>query len=218
MYYVRFFLKGHEGTKRSTYVYNKYRVNKEYGIMLKKTVQDSHYPLSRCPRVDCKELNPSYHTALEIMRNKRNRNSPETVEEFVKIMTKTPQGRLPEGTLNFHEVKEADESNTAASRIYSDFVRETQGVFDKKESGKIACEEAQKIAEHMNRNITDKVQNKLMTDITMWTLVFGSCLDAYGLLDEVKSESELWETVKGELKSTRGKSTASRTSGTWTCK
>ena len=148
---------------------------------------------------------------------KKDRNSPETVEEFVKIMTKTPQGRLPEGTLNFHEVKEADESNTAAGRIYSDFVRETQGVFDKKESGKIACEEAQKIAEHMNRNITDKVQNKLMTDITMWTLVFGSCLDAYGLLDEVKSESELWETVKGELKSTRGKSTASRTSGTWTC-
>jgi hypothetical protein len=148
---------------------------------------------------------------------KRDRNSEETVQKFQTMMTKTPQGRLPEGTLNFHEVKEAEKSNTAAGRIYSDFVRETQGVFDKKESGKIACEEAQKIAEHMNKRIKDKVQNKLMTDITMWTLVFGSCLDAYGLLEEVKSESELWETVKGELQSTQYKSPASRTSGTWTC-
>ena len=122
------------------------------------------------------------------------------------------------GTLNFHELREADAKDTAAGRIYSDLVRTTKGMFDRKKSGEITCEKAQKIAEHINKCITDKVQNKLMTDITMWTLVFGSCLDAYGLLDEVKSESELWETVKGELQSTQYKSTASRTSGTWTCK
>ena len=122
------------------------------------------------------------------------------------------------GTLNFHELREADAKDTAAGRIYSDLVRTTKGMFDRKKSGEITCEKAQDIAEHMNKHITDKVQNKLMTDITMWTLVFGSCLDAYGLLDEVKSESELWETVKGELQSTQYKSTASRTSGTWTCK
>ena len=121
------------------------------------------------------------------------------------------------GTLNFHELREADAKDTAAGRIYSDLVRTTKGMFDRKKSGEITCEKAQKIAEHINKCITDKVQNKLMTDITMWTLVFGSCLDAYGLLDEVKSKSELWKMIKGELQSTQYKSTASRTSGTWTC-
>ena len=121
------------------------------------------------------------------------------------------------GTLNFHELQEADAKDTAAGRIYSDLVRTTKGMFDRKKSGEITCEEAQKIAEHMNKRIKDKVQNKLMTDITMWTLVFGSCLDAYGLLDEVKSESELWQTVKEKLQSTNHKSTASQKSGTWTC-
>ena len=213
MYYVRFFLKGHEGTKRSTFVYNKLRIDK----FDMKSIEESYYPLSRCPRVKCEELIPSYHAALQEMK-KKDRNPPETVQKFERMMTKKPQGRLPEGTLNFHELQEADESkDTAAARIYADLVSETKGMFDTKNSGKIACEEAQKIAESMYTHIEDKVQSRLMTDITMWALVFGSCLDAYGMLDKVKSKSHLWKTIKEKLQSTHGNSTASQKSGAWTC-
>ena len=121
------------------------------------------------------------------------------------------------GTLNFHELQEADAKDTAAGRIYSDLVRETEGMFDRKKSGEITCEEAQKIAESMYTHIEDKVQSRLMTDITMWALVFGSCLNAYGMLDKVQSESLLWKTIKEKLQSTHGNSTASQKSGAWTC-
>ena len=141
-----------------------------------------------------------------------NMNSPETIQQFESMMNKKPQGRLPEGTLNFHEVQEGDSNDTPAHRIYADLVRETKGMFDKKESGAIACQEAKDIAESIHERVTDKVQNRLLTDITMWTLVFGSCLDAYGLLGEVKSKSDLWRTVKERLQST-----VPQAKGGWKC-
>ena len=209
MYFVRFFLKGHEGTARGTISYYAPDLNRRHGKGLKEvTHRVSREAIVECKELDiveCKELEPHHPTVLA------NIKKYEKGAWQRKLLSILGNGRIPEGELNFCEIDTINESD-----IYNELVQKTKSMFDSDAQSDmqfpLASEAANEIMKH-HRNDCTQVQQKLLSDITERILIFGSALYAYGLLDQIESEFSLWTHIKTRIRNVKSQVKK----GEWTC-
>lgn len=206
MYYLRFFLKGHEGTAKGTIWYpkpNSDSRHKKGKVVLKQRM----HRVSREAVVECEELKPHHPTIVE--------NIKKYEKEYKKTLLKILEiGRIPEGELNFCEIDTINESD-----IYKELAQKTKSIFDSDPDSDIqfelASKAAKEIMKHHHQNCTD-VQQKLLTDIVERILIFGSALYAYGLLDRIKSKFSLWARVKERIQNAKSQIKKGKV-GEWMC-
>jgi hypothetical protein len=212
MYFLRFFLRGHEGTPKFKIMYS--HGNGRTG--------DVPYTLSREATVDREGLEI---TIVGSMKKKLNTGMLDKVTRAYLVTE--PAGRLPEGDLLFSEVPQT----TGGNLIFEELCQSTQEMFKPKKEHKadkktlkqtLHCPTALGFAEQINAGIADPLKNSTMVHITKWLLILGSALDAYGDLDKVITDSELWTKVKAKIqkgsheRKPQAKGSKTHSSG-WTC-
>ena len=136
-----------------------------------------------------------------------------------------PTGRLPEGDLMFEEVPK----KTSGNSIFEELCTNTQGIFDPKANHSadpkelkqnVHCPTALGLAKEMNESVKDPLKKSTMVHITKWLLILGSALDAYGDIDKVRNDSEMWKKVKAKIQKgshARKPQAEGSKSNQWTC-
>lgn len=205
MYFLRFFLRGHEGTPKFKFCYT--AKNEHTGM--------NSYRLSREALVDNKEL--EFKIPLGFQKKLNNGTYDDVTTAY---LVTEPAGRLPEGDLRFDEVP-ASKHNP----IFDELCQSTEEMFEPKKNRKVDakelkqnlhCPTALRFAEEMNSS-DDPLKNNTMIHITKWLLIMGSALHAYGDLEKVKNQSALWSTVKAKIQGNPTKGSKKAYSPGWTC-